>query len=159
MLFFLTFYSSMDPEKSITGSKKILSNTTVFNIDNNWVSNHHIRMISEGSCDTEDCSNDAENSALHHRNKLYFKVFKAFMLCCGFSVVLWLDSTVLLTCICFFDFRCVVHYWATVIENVTMHESKPEKHEKVLDLGMFLTLCEIQWSILINKCSLLKTCQ
>lgn len=26
--------------------------------------NQHIRMISEGSCDTEDCSNDAENSAL-----------------------------------------------------------------------------------------------
>ncbi len=24
----------------------------------------HIRMISEGSCDTEDWSNDAENSAL-----------------------------------------------------------------------------------------------
>ncbi len=23
-------------------------------------------MISEGSCDTEDWSNDAENSALHH---------------------------------------------------------------------------------------------
>ncbi len=32
--------------------------------------NQHIRMISEGSCDAEDCSNDAENSALHHRNKL-----------------------------------------------------------------------------------------
>ncbi len=28
-------------------------------------------MISE---DTEDWSNDAENSALHHRNKFYFKV-------------------------------------------------------------------------------------
>ncbi len=28
-------------------------------------------MISEGSCDTEVWSNDAENSALHHRNKLY----------------------------------------------------------------------------------------
>ncbi len=27
-------------------------------------------MISEGSCDTEDWSNDAENSALHH--KLYY---------------------------------------------------------------------------------------
>jgi len=27
-------------------------------------SNHHIRMISEGSCDTEDWSNDAENSVL-----------------------------------------------------------------------------------------------
>ncbi len=25
-------------------------------------------MISEGSCDTEDWSNDAENSALHHKN-------------------------------------------------------------------------------------------
>jgi len=27
-------------------------------------SNHHIRVISEGSCDTKDWSNDAENSAL-----------------------------------------------------------------------------------------------
>ncbi len=27
------------------------------------------------SCDTEDCSNDAENTALHHRNKLQFKVY------------------------------------------------------------------------------------
>ncbi len=32
--------------------------------------NQHIRMISEGSCDTEDWSNDAENSTLHPRNKL-----------------------------------------------------------------------------------------
>ncbi len=29
-----------------------------------WAANQHIRMISEGSCDTEDCSYDAENSAL-----------------------------------------------------------------------------------------------
>jgi len=29
---------------------------------------HHIRVISEGSCDTE-----VENSALHHVNKLYLK--------------------------------------------------------------------------------------
>ncbi len=36
-----------------------------FNTDNN----QHIRMISEGSCDTEDWRNDAENSALRHRNK------------------------------------------------------------------------------------------
>ncbi len=27
-------------------------------------------MISKVSCDTDDWSNDAENSALHHRNKL-----------------------------------------------------------------------------------------
>ncbi len=33
-----------------------------------WASNQRIRMISEGSCDTEDWSNDAENSALHYRN-------------------------------------------------------------------------------------------
>ncbi len=33
-------------------------------------------MISEGSCDTEDQSNDAENSGLHHRNKLHFKMKK-----------------------------------------------------------------------------------
>ncbi len=29
-----------------------------------WTANQYIRMISEGSCDTEDWSNDAENSAL-----------------------------------------------------------------------------------------------
>ncbi len=29
-------------------------------------------MISVGSCDTEDWSNDAENSALHHRNNLAY---------------------------------------------------------------------------------------
>ncbi len=40
---------------------KILSSRTVFNINNNT-----IRVISEGSCDTEDNNgnNDAENSAL-----------------------------------------------------------------------------------------------
>ncbi len=29
-----------------------------------WAANQHIRKISEGSCDTEDWSDDAENSAL-----------------------------------------------------------------------------------------------
>ncbi len=32
-------------------------------------------MMSEGSRDTKDWSNDAENSALHHRNKLHFKIY------------------------------------------------------------------------------------
>ncbi len=36
---------------------------------------HKKRMISEGSCDTEDWSNDAENSALRRRNKLHFKIY------------------------------------------------------------------------------------
>ncbi len=47
---------------------QILCSTAVFNIDINknvsWAANQHIRMISEGSCDTEDWRNDAENSAL-----------------------------------------------------------------------------------------------
>ncbi len=48
--------------------------STVSNIDNNkkcflikkyiYASNQHITLISEGSCDTEDWSNDAKNSAL-----------------------------------------------------------------------------------------------
>ncbi len=33
-------------------------------------------MISEDHVTPEDWSNDAENSALHHRNKLYFKVYQ-----------------------------------------------------------------------------------
>ncbi len=37
-----------------------------------WAANQYIRMISAGSCDTEDWSNDAENSALHHRIKYIF---------------------------------------------------------------------------------------
>ncbi len=32
-------------------------------------------MISEGSFDTEEWSNDAENSALHHMNKFNFKMY------------------------------------------------------------------------------------
>ncbi len=32
-----------------------------------------MRMISEGSCDTEDWNNYAENSALHRNDKLHLK--------------------------------------------------------------------------------------
>ncbi len=38
-----------------------------------WAANQYNRMISEGSCDTEVMA--AENSALHHRNKLYFQIY------------------------------------------------------------------------------------
>ncbi len=39
------------------------TNTLIIRIINvSWAANQHIRMISEGSCDTEDWSNDAENS-------------------------------------------------------------------------------------------------
>ncbi len=36
-----------------------------------WAANQHIRMIS----DTEDWIIDAENSALHHKNKLHFTIY------------------------------------------------------------------------------------
>ncbi len=48
-----------------------------------WAANQHIRMISEGSCDTEDWSNDAENSALIIRINyiLTYINFKITFLC------------------------------------------------------------------------------
>ncbi len=59
MLIFGSFYSSKNPEKMYW---------TVLHFDDNnnkrWTANQHIRMIHEGSCDTEDWRNDAENSAL-----------------------------------------------------------------------------------------------
>ncbi len=55
------FYSSKNPEKSITGSKKKKASQLFPTL----IMNQHIRMISKRSCDTEDWSNDAENAALH----------------------------------------------------------------------------------------------
>ncbi len=41
-----------------------------------WAANQNIRMISEGSCDTEDWSNDnVKNLVLHHRNKSHFTIY------------------------------------------------------------------------------------
>ncbi len=78
MLLFWTFYNYKILKKVKTATK-ILSSTTVFTIDNkkkvSWGADQHTRMIYEGSCDTEDWSNNAENSDLHHRNKLQFKIF------------------------------------------------------------------------------------
>jgi len=57
---------------------KIFKQYNCFNIDNYkkcfLKANQSIRMISKGSCNTEGWSNDAENSALLHRNKLDFKM-------------------------------------------------------------------------------------
>jgi len=44
------------------------------------------RMISEGSCDTEDWSDDAANSALHHMNALHFKMFSYFTILLFYSI-------------------------------------------------------------------------
>ncbi len=53
---------SKNQRKKFHMFQKHLSSTTVSTL----IINQHIRMISEGSCDTEDWSNDAENSALLH---------------------------------------------------------------------------------------------
>ncbi len=78
ILFFLTFYSSKNNENNVTISRKILSSTAVFNIDNNkkcflssksaylndfWRIMWHWRL-------------DAENTAFQHWNKLYFYIKK-----------------------------------------------------------------------------------
>ncbi len=74
MLFFWPFYSSKNPEKLNHFSLKNIKQHNIFNIvitirNIYWAANRHIRMISEGSRDTDAWSNDAENSAL---NKIYF---------------------------------------------------------------------------------------
>ncbi len=69
---FLLIRESYQRSQNITGPKNKYEAAQRFPT---LIINQHIRMISEGSCDTEDWSNDAENSALHHRNKLYFKVY------------------------------------------------------------------------------------
>ncbi len=63
----------------LTESYENIGSTTVFNIDNN----QKCLLSSKSayyydfwrSCDTEDWSNDAENTAVHHRNKLHFIIY------------------------------------------------------------------------------------
>ncbi len=42
---------------------QLFSQLIIIIINVSWVANQHIWMISEGPCDTEDLSNDAENVA------------------------------------------------------------------------------------------------
>ncbi len=78
MLFCWTFYSSKNSvkEKCVSFHKNkqhsSFQQITVRNVS--WAANQHVRMISEGSCDTEDWSNDAEN--LLHEHKRLWKTWK-----------------------------------------------------------------------------------
>ncbi len=77
MVFFLTFYSSMHPKKYHRFQKKknkLIKKIKAAQLFPILIINQHIRMISEGPC-IEDWSNEATNSALHHINKLHFKVY------------------------------------------------------------------------------------
>ncbi len=69
MSFFkITIYLLRNPEKNINISTQnitqLFSTLTKWEILISWAPNRDIRMISEGSCDNEDWSNDAENSAV-----------------------------------------------------------------------------------------------
>ncbi len=46
-----------------------------------WTAQPYQQIInmSEESCDTEDWSNDAETTALHHMNKLHFKIENSYL--------------------------------------------------------------------------------
>ncbi len=73
ILLFWTFYSPKNPDKTFS-CDFLKSSKTVFNNKNNrncflrWFLKDHV-------CNTEDWSNDAENSALNHSNKLHFKIY------------------------------------------------------------------------------------
>jgi len=41
-----------------------------------WAANQHIRMISEGSCDTKDWSNDSENNSLSQEQITFENILK-----------------------------------------------------------------------------------
>ncbi len=80
MQFFWNIYASKNPGKMYQMyfvSTKVLAQlfSTLITINVYCAANQHIRLISKVSCDTEDWSNDAENSALHHRNKLLLKTY------------------------------------------------------------------------------------
>ncbi len=79
LLFFLTLFLLKNPEKSVMFQQKYwaahLFSTLIIIRHVSWAANQHIRMISEESCDTEDWSNDAENTAAHHRNKWHFTIY------------------------------------------------------------------------------------
>ncbi len=55
---------SIDSKGIIYNITKDFCYVMYYEINISWAANRHIRMISEWSCDTEDWSNYAENSAL-----------------------------------------------------------------------------------------------
>ncbi len=93
-------YSSKNPDMYKAFRKKYyaaqLFSTLIIIRNVSWAPNQHIRMISEGSCDTEDWSNDAENSASHcYYFLLYFWSNKCRLGEHNLSSNFWLKFTLL----------------------------------------------------------------
>ncbi len=86
MLFFWTFYSTKNPEEN--ESQCFQHNIIIINVS--WSAYHYIRLIYEGSCDTEDWSNDAENATLiTGRNSFlkYIQIKNSYWKCCCFYFI------------------------------------------------------------------------
>ncbi len=62
-------FQSKSPRKRFTQKNSTLK--TAFNMNFSWAPNKHIRMISVGSCDTEDW-----NNGCWHRNKLHYEIYR-----------------------------------------------------------------------------------
>jgi len=73
MLFSLTLYLSKNPESNVSVSAKILSSTTVFNIESEMFLEQQIStlMISKESCGTEDQLMMMKIQFNHLSNKLH----------------------------------------------------------------------------------------
>jgi len=74
--------------------------------------NHHIRTISEGLCETEDCVKMLKIQLCHHKNKLNLKYIKIENLL-FWIVIIFHNITVLL----YFD--CIETLSKTFLKNLT----------------------------------------
>ncbi len=76
-------------KKIIMVSTKTLSSTTFFNINSikkyYWVPNHHMRIISEGSCDTKDWNNSYWKFSFAITGINFLNIIKTIVLNCNIS--------------------------------------------------------------------------
>ncbi len=108
-----------------------------------WAANQHIRMIYEGSCVSEDWSNAAENSALHHRNNLqsFNSHLKLYFIISRFN--------------CIFD---QINASLVSIRICSIQETAGEKYlHDILDPRSAHSILSIPWShrrvvVVIKKC-------
>ncbi len=100
------------------------SSTTVFNIDNN----HKCFLSSKSvyyydfwrSCDTEDWSNDDENTAVHHRNKLQFNRYSHRKQLLEIVILLHVFTIFWIKKKSFGEQKRLKNFWAVVCMNQTL---------------------------------------
>ncbi len=123
----------------ITVSTKICISTTVFNIDNNqkcFLSSKSAYYYDFWrSCDTEDWSNDAENTAAHHSNQLQFTIYSNRKQLFLIIIIIFHNITDLLyfwpnkcslgeqkiSCVCFFVFLLLLSFFFFYLSHEKSH--------------------------------------